>query len=423
MIENKKKYDTLVYGSSRGGFIDVSRISKKAYNMSHGFGTVTTYLYSLKSMLDNGVKVKNVWIGINDFVIWKDHTDNLKRLINTNTLIGDAPMYSYWLFRLIPETIKIFKENQVLIETQEVTDPQERIPRARKQEKMIRGTKRNIPPATLGYTGKFRIDDAVNEIAQIKALCQKNNINLTVFMYPIFYKTYLAYDQEQIEIFKRALVKVTDFYDFYELGKIALNQEKWFEGSHFVPSVGDYIINAIQHQQHIVTKETIDTRINETRLLVKNMPFVEFGGIYTLDKHTNPKIKDKNIIFDIKNKDFIFFKNNDFNLTYKHNYVEANVHNIDPLIILNHTKSKGKQTLLSIHIKSTKETLFQLYYKESKMAQYSEGSRYSILLKRGMNHMNIIIPSRFINNDLRIDIARKTGIYNIEELRLYEINL
>ena len=49
LLDNKEKYDTLVYGSSRGGFIDVSRISKDAYNMSHGFGTVTTYLHTLKS--------------------------------------------------------------------------------------------------------------------------------------------------------------------------------------------------------------------------------------------------------------------------------------------------------------------------------------------------------------------------------------
>ena len=423
LLDNKEKYDTLVYGSSRGGFIDVSRISKGAYNMSHGFGTVTTYLHSLKVLLENGVKVENVWIGINDFDIWKDHTDNLHRLINKNSIIGNAPMYSYWLFRLIPESIKILTEKRELIETQEVTYPMERIPRARKQEHIVKKqSKRQIPAATLGYTGKFRVKEAVEEVAQIKKLCEAYHINLTVFMYPIYYKTYLSYDQEKIEEFKRELVKVTGFYDFYDLGDISLDQKNWFEGSHFIPSIGDYMIKSIQDNKYFVTTKNIDKRIEETRLLVKNMPFLEDGGIYTLDKHTDAKLENKKIIFDIKDQKFTFIKNEDFNLKYKRSYVEAVVTRNDPLIILNKTKSSTKQSLLSLSIASTQETFFQLYYKESESAQYSEASRYNILLTKGINHMNIIIPSRYINQGLRVDIARKLGVYKIEQLRLYEID-
>lgn len=423
LLDNKEKYDTLVYGSSRGGFIDVSRISKNAYNMSHGFGTVTTYLHTLKILLENGVKVKNVWIGINDFDIWKDHTSNLARLINTNSMFGNAKMYSYWLFRLIPESIKILKNKLKLIETQEVTYPMERIPRARKQENIVRKqAKRQIPAATLGYTGKFRVKEAVDEIAQIKILCEVNDINLTVFMYPIYYKTYLTYDQEKIEKFKRALVNIIPFYDFYDLGEIALDQKNWFEGSHFIPSIGDYMIHEIQNNRHLITPKNIEQRIKETRLLVKNMPFMEDGGIYALDKHTDPRLKDKKIIFDLQDRTSQFFKNNDLNLLYKKSYVEAIVTHDDPLFILNQTRTKNKQVLLNLSIESERETLFQIYYKVTKDSLYSEGSRYSVLLQKGMNHLNIVIPSEYINNDLRIDIARKPGKYEVESLRIYAIN-
>ena len=373
--------------------------------------------------MENGVKVKNVWIGINDFDIWKDHTDNLHRLINENSIIGNAQMYSYWLFRLIPESINILTEKRALIETEEVTYPMERIPRARQQEHIVKNQSiRQIPAATLGYTGKFRVKEAVEEISQIKKLCEAYHINLTVFMYPIYYKTYLSYDQEKIEEFKRELVKVTGFYDFYDLGDISLDQRNWFEGSHFIPSIGDYMIKSIQDNEHFVTTKNIDKRIEKTRLLVKNMPFLEDGGIYTLDKHTDAKLENKKIIFDIQDQKFIFIKNDDFNLKYKRSYVEAVVTHNDPLMLLNKTKSSTKQSLLSLSIASPQETLFQLYYKESESAQYSEASRYSILLTKGINHMNIIIPSKYINQGLRVDIGRKLGLYKIEQLRLYEID-
>ena len=51
LIQYPNKYDTLVYGSSRGRFVDVQLISDDAYNMSHGFGTVTNYLHTLKILL------------------------------------------------------------------------------------------------------------------------------------------------------------------------------------------------------------------------------------------------------------------------------------------------------------------------------------------------------------------------------------
>ncbi len=422
LIDNKTKYDTLVYGSSRGGFMDVSLISKDAYNMSHGFGTVTTYLHSLKSLLSNEVKVKNVWIGINDFVIWKDHTDNLGRLIYHNNFLQDFEMYSHWLFRLIPESIKILKEHLPLIDTQEVINTQERIPRARQQERAIKGSKRNIPAATLGYTGIYRVDEAVAEIKEIKDLCESHNINLTIFMYPIFYKTYLDYEQSKIEEFKIKLASVVNFYDFYDLSKLSTNQDNWFEGSHFVPSVGDYMIKNIKEHHHLITKENVNERITQTRLYVKNMPIVSSSGLYTLDNRTELHTNSQDIIFNIYDKNTTYYKNNHFSLHKNNLSIEAIVNNIDPMFILDKTKTKSKHTLLVFSMKSDKETLFQLYLKDKENSTYSEGNRYNMFIKKGMNTFKIVIPSQYINHALRVDISKNKGTYTIKKFMIYELH-
>ena len=421
LLKNKNKYDTLVYGSSRGEFVDASLISKNAYNMTHGFGTVGTYLNNLKTLLENGVKLKNVWISINDYVIWKDQTDSLIKLIYQDNLLYDAGLYARSLFTLNPKYIKILKDKNPLIKTQEVTDPNQRTLRGRKQEHIVQQqSKRYIPAATLGYTGQFRVKKAIEEIAQIKALCEENDINLTVLMYPIYWKTYLIYDQDQINMFKKELVDLTSFYDFYDLSEISLDQKNWFEGSHFTPSVGDYIIQSIKHDKHLVTKENIDQRIKETKLLFEKMPFLEAGGIFPVEEHTKFKLKNKDLIFDIQDKKFTFFKNNDFTLDYKKEYIESKVTHTDPLIILDKTKSQAKSSLLFFSIESPKDTLFQIYFKDSENAQYSEANRYNASLKKGINTMHIIIPSKYINNQLRVDIARNLGLYKIKEFKIYD---
>jgi len=421
LLENKNKYDTLVYGSSRGEFMDASLISKNAYNMNHPFGTVTTYLNSLKTILRSGVKVQNVWIAINDYDIWKDQSNALAKLLYQNNIFDDINLYAESLFTLNPEYIQILKDKIPLIKTEDITKPNERTQRARKQENIIKlQTRRNISPVTLGYNGKFRIKKTIDEISQIKTLCKENNITLTVLMYPIYWKTYLTYDQSNIELFKNELVKVTSFYDFYDLAKVSLDQTNWFEGSHFVPSIGDYMIKSIKKNQNLITKENINSRIEKTRLLTRNMPFIKTGGIYYINNGLKPTLKDKNIIFDMQNKKFTFFKNNDFDIKYKESYIKTVVTGYDPLVILDNTKCNTQQCLLSFTIQSPVETLFQFYYKESEKGQYNKSTPYNYLLKKGLNTLSFIIPSNYINNELKMYFTRGKGEYKIKKFTIHE---
>ncbi len=419
VIERKDDFDTLVFGSSRGGFLDMTKISDRAYNMSHGFGTVTTYLHTLKTLLKSGVKVKNVWIGINDFDIWKDHTDELWRLIYYNNILKDMKLYTHWLFRFIPESINIIKEDKPLIETNEVTDQEARLRRSRQQELTVRIMKqRHLHAAKLGYTGIFRIDESIHEVKQIKDLCQRHDINLTVFMYPTYYKTYLFYDQDKIETYKRKLAEVTDFYDFYDIGKIALDQRKWFDESHFVTSVGDYIIDSILANRHLVTKETIEQRIQETRDLLKNMPILTNEDIYQLDKRTNLETSSLKEVFNIHQHKHKVQTNDQLSLSYADKNIIASVDANDPFFTLHHIKIASERSIVFMKIDSPVESVFQIYFKYKASDNYQESQSFKLPLHQGENYYRIVLLSKFINNTLRVDFTRKPGKYTIKEFTI-----
>lgn len=419
LLENKTKFDTLVYGSSRGRFVDVSHVSSKAYNMSHGFGTISTYLQSLKVLLNNGVKVKNVWLGVNDFEIWKDHSNALHKLNYKDGLLGNAPLYAEWLFRIRPKGFKLWKDDAPLLRTQNILNPKAKVDQARIDEKRIKGLKRNIPPTTLGYTGIFRIDESIEELKEIKSICKQHNIKLTVFFYPSFFKTYLRYDQNMIEAFKRKLVSIVDFYDFYDLGALSIDQDNWFEGSHFVPSVADFMIKSIKENKFLVSQENIDARMAQTKSYMKHMSTLPLGDLKPYSGNLDLDIFQ--VIFDLNDSQYSYYKNDHFNMKNKNGIFNINVHHNDPIFILNTTKTTSKRTLLTFHISSSIKTYFKLYLKKEKNSTYTEKDVFKMNLKKGMNTFSVVTPATYINNELRVDFVNDLGNYTIEKFTIHAL--
>jgi len=277
---------------------------------------------------------------------------------------------------------------------------------------------RHLVAAKLGYTGKFRINESIEDIKKIKKLCDEHHIKLTAFMYPSYYKTYLFYDQSKIETFKRKLVDVIDFYDFYEIGPISLDQHNWFEGSHFVTSIGDYIIDSIHKHKRLVTKNNIEERIRQTRALLKNMPILADEDIYLLNENTALDASQLKTIFDLKDKHFSYSKNDQFTLMQKNEDLHATVDLADPFFILDTTHATSKQAILLMHIKSPKESLFQLYLKKTPKSTYAETSSFKLALHKGDNYFRIVLTAAYINNGLRVDFTRNSGDYVIKEFMI-----
>lgn len=123
------------------------------------------------------------------------------------------------------------------------------------------------------------------------------------------------------------------------------------------------------------------------------------------------------MIFNLSNK---FYKNNHFNLKNINNSIEMDVINNDPIIILNNLNSNSKNVILSYEIESPVNTIFQIFYKEETSSSYNENDSYKVSILKGLNSFNLLIPSKYINNGLRVDLVSTKGKYIIKDFKIYD---
>ena len=433
LLHQKEQIDTLLMGSSRSGYMDSKLISENAYNMKFNFALAKMHLHNLKTLLKNNITINNLWLGVNDYVIWKDpidHKSDFQRKLYQPNILNQLDTYAFYLLKKIDDRdIGILTGKYNLYPSEESTNPDKvnmKTAKARERytvshAKTWREKMTMIKPTLLGYKdNSYRIDEAIKEISDIAALCKQHDINLTVFMYPSYYKTYLQFNQFKIEEFKRKLASVVNFHDFYMLNEIALDELKWQDSSHFHASIGSYMIKKIKQNTFLIKQNTIEEHLQKNRkkishILTKNIPI---DYIYQFNSHID--LNTLTPIFDIALDIDKISTNDQCVLEKKKGFVQVNTFGPDPILILDTFHPHSENIILNCIIESKEKTMFQIYYKLKKESPYNEMDTYRIPLKKGLNKFNLLIPSSYLHHRIRVDIADKLGIYKINNFSLYE---
>ncbi|MGM0642109.1 MAG: alginate O-acetyltransferase AlgX-related protein [Thermotogota bacterium] len=176
---------------------------------------------------------------------------------------------------------------------------------------------------------------------------------------------------------------------------------------HYSHIRGKKLANFIQKINPNIVIYQIAERALYNDIIVKPSPDISHISI-------NNSTMDKRIFNLSQNK---YHKNNQFTVLNNNN-MQLDVTGRDPIIILNQTKSKS-DVILSYEIDSIKKTTFQLFYKESKNAKYNKQYSYRADIKEGNNKFNLLIPSKYINNELRVDLVSDIGKYTIKRFEIY----
>lgn len=422
LLENKDKYDTLLMGSSRIGNLDSKLISDKAYNMTYSFGHISSHLNNLKILLNNDVKIKRIILGIDDFYLFKNpkdfETDYLRKLYKDD-LIGKIDFYKFYLFKKPKDRdIDIFFNKYQLIKSNHIIRPDDMRGRINREHNILNDLnshkKKLENPILLGYNENFRTEQVLKEIKEFKELCELHNVELITIMFPQFYNVYLSYNQDEIEKFKEELVKITEFHDFYLFMDYSFDEKLWFDTSHFVPTIGNNILYNVFENKNLVTINNIRESIKNSRKLATK---ILDKDLYKIIKFNNLKFEDLNQIFDIKQNNY--FKNEQLELNFKNGNYNLNAIKNDPIIILNQTKSTSKNVILSYEIESSIDTTFQLFYKKEPSSSYNEIDSYKVNIKKGNNKINLLLPSEYLNNELRLDLVSHIGNYKVKSLKIY----
>lgn len=238
------------------------------------------------------------------------------------------------------------------------------------------------------------------------------------------------------EIIKLAYINNIQVYyytmPFNESSYLKMNKEYKSQYDNYINNLGfkynmkilnnlDYLTNDNfgdpSHLYKGVEQVTLDIR-NKFRN-IENLEKVEISdeNLHEIIKFNNQKFENLKQIFDLKQNNY--FKNSHFELDFKNSDYNLNVINIDPVIILNETKTNSKKVILSYEINSEVDTTFQLFYKKENNSNYNEADSYKVPLKIGNNKINLLIPSKYINNNLRVDFVSNIGKYDLKEFKIY----
>ncbi len=259
ILNNKGKYDSFLFGSSRVIFIDNTKIRTGAYyNYWYSEGVPKEHLDNIKLLASRNVRIKNILIGLDDFsylIPPEIHLTNLLR--QPHPLVTGKKMlifYSEYFLRMSKFIAAVRKyvlhnvlkrgrlvQNGIVFD---VNNTGRMLCRAcdelieKDPEQHMRDDKFSKPTHYEGNNLANTLD-AMKEIAKI---AKNHHINLVVFVNPIHRTTYLDTDQEQLFAFKKGLSAITDYYDFSGLNTITTNNYYYHETSHYREMVGDMML-------------------------------------------------------------------------------------------------------------------------------------------------------------------------------------
>ncbi|NFS28346.1 hypothetical protein FDF12_00825 [Clostridium botulinum] len=250
VLNNPEKYDSFIFGSSRVGHIETNLLHDgKYYNMTYSVGTQHEWLGTIKTFINNDVKIKNIILGIDDFSFTFDPKNNnndllrvpyqnldYKEKFNKYLLRNPIDTYNLNTIRTLINGNYCFNKNDDILETGVTYGNDDEI--LSDIENHVNDPKFNNPA---NFFGVNRISESIDEMNEIISLCKDNNINLYVFFNPINKITYES-NKEVTEEFKEQLQKITSYWDFSGYNDITTNNFYWYETSHYRNIVGKMIM-------------------------------------------------------------------------------------------------------------------------------------------------------------------------------------
>ncbi|SFC37438.1 hypothetical protein [Clostridium uliginosum] len=250
VLNNPEKYDSFIFGSSRVGHIETNLLHDgKYYNMTYSEGMQSEWLATIKTFINNGVKMKNIILGIDDFSFTMDPKNSTADLLRIpyqkldykekfNKYILRNPMDTYNLntIRALMDGYHDFTTNDDILETGVTSGGDDEI--LSDIEKHVNDPSFNNPCDNFQLN---RISESIDEISEIISLCKDNNINLYIFFNPLNKVTYES-NKEITEEAKKQLQKITSYWDFSGYNDITTNNFYWYETSHYRNIVGKMIM-------------------------------------------------------------------------------------------------------------------------------------------------------------------------------------
>ena len=272
ILENSDKYDSFLFGSSRVGKINPKLFTNgKFYNMTYSEGLPYEHLLNIKLFLKHHIKIKNIYIGLDDFSYEVDPVIHDQQVMRKPHYLasGESFLDFYSLYHNVSYMYLLDRRGATfdIDDTGMPLVPIEIDNNIEKNKIKYCSEKKFLEPCH--YSGD-RIVQTLQELKEIKTICKINKINLVFFINPIHKTTYLDTNFDNFLKFKKQLVRISEFIDFSGLNNITTNNYFYYETSHYRGITGTLIAKIINGElnenfgKH-VTPENIEAHLEKLR--------------------------------------------------------------------------------------------------------------------------------------------------------------
>ena len=247
ILRNPAKYDSFVFGSSRVSQIPVALLNSSTggrfYNMAVVSGVAADNLSTIKLFLKNGVKVRNVLVGLDYFSFQMLPLENLVRNTRYPETLKEKIKFYYTYLTLQPDSGML---HEIRFDGKDTaydllgTGEYDFI----KKEKNIalhpeeHDQKLRQPVFTIC---RSRLDQTIGEIRDIVDTCKQNNIRLVIFMNPGHAWSYLCDDIAFMNTARARLAELADFWDFSRPSSITESNFSFIDIIHYRKKIGGMV--------------------------------------------------------------------------------------------------------------------------------------------------------------------------------------
>lgn len=267
---NHENIDSLVFGSSRAGFVDISYLNEKTgckfYDMASSECLVSEQVTELRELIKSGFIPKQVLVMVDDISCFVDpalHENMLYRVsYPAGGLIDKTEFYLKYCDLITNfESIKVIKEDKEkkALEAQKGVDNSfDASTGLTYLDRFYNtGTERldkisqfdpNEEQYQKGYWVdyySYRVNEALKDMADMKALCDSNGIKLTVVTNPLYHLTYEMDLEAGYIDYLRGLAEITDYYNFSSFSDVTEDYKYYYETSHFTPQVTRMMVDSM----------------------------------------------------------------------------------------------------------------------------------------------------------------------------------
>ena len=278
LLKNPDKFDALLFGSSRVGNIHVENMKdNKCYNMTYSVGLPKEHLDNIRTLFENGIFPKVIYIGVDDVSYRMDPSEHLTEPLRCPyENIKKDPVQFVKLYLNPAYAGSAFIENAGSARMDNFRDRfyetgwnydygfesgiyfSEGSPEEVKAR--IYGTLNTDPDTPVHF------EETLQELEETKELCEENGVELVIFVNPMLYAQQV--DANYLEFLKR-LAEITPYWNFGGYNDLIYDDSNYIDDSHVSAETSDLIIRCMCNGEKIdglyehgfgryITKDNVD---------------------------------------------------------------------------------------------------------------------------------------------------------------------